>query len=114
MLGLSILLVTESERTRDLFLDAVDAEDLDLVTATSLNGALPSRLALVLVELDSTDGAVLAGVRTLSVAQPGLPIICMGSEPHLLLQAHHAGADGFLTVPTCADDVRLVIRVLTG
>jgi len=108
---LTILLLTDSEQLRALFREALTGEELELLAA-STGGEIPVGVSLVLVDLQHTGRGGLEQLRALSVARPRLPIICIGDDPQLLVEAHRAGADGFLTGLTSADEVRLAIALL--
>jgi CheY-like chemotaxis protein len=113
---LPILVVADSEPMRRLYVNVLTDEGIEIVTASSKEEALSllePAVSLVITDLEMDGGAGLELVRALRSGHPELPIICMGTDPHLLSQASLAGADAFLTKPLEADDVRIVVRLLT-
>ena len=111
-----ILVVADSEPMRRLYVNVLTDEGIEIVTASSKDEALAliePAVSLVITDLEMNGGAGLELVRALRSGDPELPIICMGADPHLLSQASVAGADAFLTKPLDADDVRIVVRLLT-
>jgi DNA-binding NtrC family response regulator len=113
---LPILVVADSEPMRRLYTNVLMDEGIDIVTASSKEEALSllgPGVSLVITDLEMNGGAGLELVKLVRSGHPELPIICMGADPHLLSQASVAGADAFLTKPLAADDVRIVVRLLT-
>jgi len=113
---LPILVVADSEPMRRLYVNVLADEGIDIVTASSKEEALEllgPGVSLVITDLEMDGGAGLELVEVVRQGHPELPIICMGADPHLLSQASLAGADAFLTKPLAADDVRIVVRLLT-
>jgi CheY-like chemotaxis protein len=113
---LPILVVADSEPMRRLYANVLNDEGIDIVTASSKDEALArmdSSVTLVIADLEMDGGAGLELVRALRSGHPELPIVCMGADPQLLSEASVAGADAFLTKPLDADDVRIVVRLLT-
>jgi DNA-binding NtrC family response regulator len=111
-----ILVVADSEPMRRLYVNVLTDEGIDMVTASSKDEALAliePDVSLVITDLEMDGGAGLDLVRVLRSGHPELPIICMGADPQLLSEASVAGADAFLTKPLDADDVRIVVRLLT-
>jgi CheY-like chemotaxis protein len=111
-----ILVVADSEPMRRLYVNVLTDEGIDIVTAASRDEALDliePGVTLVITDLEMNGGAGLELVQVLRSGHPDLPIICMGTDPHLLSQASVAGADAFLTKPLAPEDVRLVVRLLT-
>jgi CheY-like chemotaxis protein len=111
-----ILVVADSEPMRRLYVNVLADEGIEIVTASSKDEALAliePAVSLVITDLEMDGGAGLELVHALRSGHPDLPIICMGADPHLLSQASVAGADAFLTKPLEADDVRIVVRLLT-
>jgi CheY-like chemotaxis protein len=112
----SILVAADSEPMRRLYANVLADEGIDIVTASSKDealGLIESDVTLVITDLEMDGGGGLELVRALRNGHPELPIICMGADPQLLSQASVAGADAFLTKPLDADDVRIVVRLLT-
>jgi DNA-binding NtrC family response regulator len=111
-----ILVVADSEPMRRLYVNVLTDEGIEILTASSKDEALAliePAVSLVITDLEMDGGAGLELVQALRSGHPELPIICMGADPHLLSQASVAGADAFLTKPLDADDVRIVVRLLT-
>jgi CheY-like chemotaxis protein len=112
----AILVVADSEPMRRLYVNVLNDEGIDIVTAASKDEALAllsPAVTLVITDLEMDRGSGLELVRVLRESHEDLPIVCMGADPHLLREASIAGADAFLTKPLSPDDVRIVVRLLT-
>jgi DNA-binding NarL/FixJ family response regulator len=102
---------------------ALDADRLMRVVGEAGSGvdaiarAMALRPAVVVTELDLSDGTALPAIRVLEAVVPGVRVLAVAArtDPLSVLAALEAGADGIVTKRSDADEiVRAVLAVWAG
>lgn len=112
----AVLVVDDFEPVRNLIAGALAAGGLEVVASASAEEALEVLdsgivLAITDIEMDGRSGLEL--MRALQGLRPGLPVICMSSDPTLLAEADASGAHAVLHKPFRLADLMTLVRQLT-